>query len=81
MDTLDYRSLRNCVTGAMIGMFGSTYFVIYLLMFLIYHFPSPQESIPYALAVIAFGGGIAMWYLCIVFQNGFSAFHKEITTT
>ncbi|CAG8365789.1 unnamed protein product [Penicillium salamii] len=77
MDTLGYRNLRNYAIGAIIGMLGFSYFVIYLLMFLIFHFPSTQESIPYALAVIAFGGGIALWYLCVVFQNGFYALHKE----
>ncbi|KAK4983866.1 hypothetical protein LTR66_008683 [Elasticomyces elasticus] len=76
MDTLGYRNLRNYAIGAIIGMLGFSYFVIYLLMFLVFHFPSTQESIPYALAVIAFGGGIAVWYLCVVFQNGFNAFHK-----
>jgi hypothetical protein len=80
MDTLDYRNLRNCAIGAIIGMLGFSYFVIYLLMFLVFHFPSTQESIPYALAVIAFGGGIAVWYLCVVFQNVFNAFHKEEAT-
>ncbi|CAG8291321.1 unnamed protein product [Penicillium salamii] len=44
---------------------------------LVFHFPASQESIPYALTVIAFGGGIALWYLCVVIQNGFSAFQKE----
>ncbi|KAI3094761.1 hypothetical protein CBS147333_9935 [Penicillium roqueforti] len=77
MDTLGYRNPRNYAIGAIIGMLGLSYFVIYLLMFLIFHFPSTQESIPYALAVIAFGGGIALWYLCVVFQNGFYALHKE----
>ncbi|CAG8879708.1 unnamed protein product [Penicillium salamii] len=76
MDTLGYRNLRNYAIGAIIAMLGFSYFVIYLLMFLIFHFPSTQESIPYALAVIAFGGGIAVWYLCVVFQNSFNAFHK-----
>jgi len=80
MDTLDYRNLRNYVIGAIIGMLGFSYFVIYLLMFLVFHFPTSQESIPYALVVIAFGGGIAVWYLCVVFQNGFRAFHKEEVT-
>ncbi|CAG8130730.1 unnamed protein product [Penicillium nalgiovense] len=47
---------------------------------MIFHFPSSQQSIPYALAVMAFGGGSAFWYLCVVFQNGFSAFQKEKMT-
>ena len=80
MDTLDYRNLRNCAIGAIIGMLGLSYFAIYLLMFLVFHFPTSQESIPYAITVIAFGGGIAVWYLCVVFQNVFSAFHKEQST-
>ena len=29
---------------------------------------------------MAFGGGIALRYLCVVFQNGFRAFHKEEST-
>ncbi|OQE71582.1 hypothetical protein PENNAL_c0103G03513 [Penicillium nalgiovense] len=70
MDTPDYRNLRDCAIGVIIGMLGFSYFVIYLLIFLIFHFPSSQQSIPYALAVMAFGGGSAMWYLCVVFQNG-----------
>ncbi|CAG8891190.1 unnamed protein product [Penicillium salamii] len=63
MDTLDYRNLRNCAIGVIIGTLGFSYFVIYLLMFLIFHFPSSQQSIPYALTVMAFGGGSAIWYL------------------
>lgn len=77
MDTVDYRNLRNYAIGAIIGILGFSYFAIYLLMFLLFHFPTSQESIPYALTVIAFGGGIALWYLCVVFQYGFSALHKE----
>ena len=77
MDTLDYRNLRNCAIGVIIGTLGFSYFVIYLLMFLIFHFPSSQQSIPYALTVMAFGGGSAIWYLCVIFQNCFSAFQKE----
>ncbi|KAI3091723.1 hypothetical protein CBS147333_10295 [Penicillium roqueforti] len=80
MDTLAYRNLRNYAIGAIIGMLGFSYFVIYLLVFLVFHFPASQESIPYALTVVAFGGGIAVWYLCVVLQNGFRAFHKEEST-
>ncbi|CAG8906900.1 unnamed protein product [Penicillium nalgiovense] len=77
MGTLDDRNLRNCAIGVIIGTLGFSYFVIYLLMFLIFHFPSSQQSIPYALTVMAFGGGSAIWYLCVIFQNCFSAFQKE----
>lgn len=80
MDTLDYQNLRNHAIGAIIGMLGFSYFVIYILMFLVFHFPASQESIPYALTVIAFGGGIAVLYLCVVLQNTFSAFHKKEST-
>ncbi|CAP87231.1 hypothetical protein PCH_Pc24g03230 [Penicillium rubens Wisconsin 54-1255] len=80
MDTLDYQNLRSCAIGAIIGTLGFSYFVIYLLMFLIFHFPSSQQSIPYALAVMAFGGGSAIWYLCVIFQNGLSAFQREKMT-
>ncbi|CAG8002367.1 unnamed protein product [Penicillium salamii] len=80
MDTLDYRNLRNCAIGVIIGTLGLSYFVIYLLMFLIFHFPSCQQSIPYALAVMAFGGGSAIWYLCVISQNGLNAFQKEKMT-
>ena len=80
MDTLDYRNLRNCAIGIIIGTLRFSYFVIYLLIFLIFHFPSSQQSIPYALAVMAFGGGSAIWYLYIIFQNSLSAFHKEKIT-
>ena len=61
-------------------MLGLSYFVVYLLLFLIFHFPSTQESIPYALAVIAFGGGIALWHLCVVIQNGFCVLHNKTKT-
>jgi hypothetical protein len=80
MDTVDYRNLRNYAIGAIIGILGFSYFAIYLLMFLVFHFPTSQESIPYALTVIAFGGGIAVWYLFVVLQSGLSAFHKEEST-
>ncbi|OGE46515.1 hypothetical protein PENARI_c214G05478 [Penicillium arizonense] len=77
MNTLDYQILRNCAIDIIIGMLGLSYFVVYLLLFLIFHFPSTQDSIPYALAVIAFGGGIALWYLCVVIQNGFRVLHNQ----
>jgi hypothetical protein len=80
MDTLDYHNLRNCAIDIIIGMLGLSYFVVYLLLFLIFHFPSTQESIPYALAVIAFGGGIALWHLCVVIQNGFCVLHNKTKT-
>jgi hypothetical protein len=80
MDTVDYRNLRNYGISVIIGILGFSYFAIYLLMFLVFHFPTSQESIPYALTVIAFGGGIALWYLCVVLQGGLSAFHKEEPT-
>ncbi|CAG8113515.1 unnamed protein product, partial [Penicillium nalgiovense] len=80
MDTLDYQNLRSCAIDVIIGTLGFFYFAIYLLMFLIFHFPSSQQSIPYALAVMAFGGGSAMWYLCVIFQNSFSAFQRDKMT-
>ncbi|CDM32571.1 unnamed protein product [Penicillium roqueforti FM164] len=66
--------------GIIIGTLRFSYFIIYLLIFLIFHFPSSQQSIPYALAVIAFGRGSAIWYLYIIFQNSLSAFQKEKMT-
>jgi hypothetical protein len=39
-----YRNLRNCAIGVIIGTLGLSYFVIYLLMFLIFHFPSSLEA-------------------------------------
>lgn len=80
MDTLDYQNLRKCAIDIIIGMLGLSYFVVYLVLFLIFHFPSTQESIPYALAVIAFGGGIALWYLCVVIQNVFRVLHNKKKT-
>ena len=80
MDTLDYRNLRNYAIGIIVGILRFSYFIIYLLLFLIFHFPSSQQSILYTLAVIAFGRGSAIWYLDIVFQNSFSIFQKTKVT-
>lgn len=60
IDTLDYRNLHNYAIGIIIDTLRFLYFVIYLLIFLIFHFPLSQQSILYALAVIVFSGGSAI---------------------
>lgn len=80
MDALNPRNLRDCALGTIIGTFGFSYFAIFLLQFLLFHFPLSQGYIPCALAVIAFSVGIVLWYLCTVFHHVFSAFHDESTT-
>ncbi|KGO67533.1 hypothetical protein PITC_094580 [Penicillium italicum] len=37
MDTLGYRNLRNYAIGTIIGMLRFSYFMIYLLIFLIFY--------------------------------------------
>ena len=77
MTAITSRNLRDRVIGATISCFGFAYFSIFLLQFLLFHFPSSQESIPEALAVIAFGGGISLWYLGVLFHQFFPVLHNE----
>ncbi|KAJ6134790.1 hypothetical protein N7523_001112 [Penicillium sp. IBT 18751x] len=77
MTAITSRNLRDRIIGATISCFGFAYFFIFLLQFLLFHFPSSQESIPEALAVIAFGGGISLWYLGILFHQFLPVLHNE----
>ncbi|KAJ5651615.1 uncharacterized protein N7484_005338 [Penicillium longicatenatum] len=55
MNAINPQDLPDRVLGAIISGFGISYFFVFLLQFLLFHFPSSQEAIPEALAVIAFG--------------------------
>lgn len=76
MDATNSRNLRDRVIGATISCFGFSYLFIFLLQFLLFHFPSSQETIPEALAVIAFSVGITLWYLGVVFIQVFRTFYS-----
>lgn len=67
------QDLPDRVLVAIFSGFGLSYFVVFLLQFLLFHFPSSQEAIPEALAVIAFGVGVTLWYLGVSSDENFTA--------
>ncbi|KAJ5654986.1 hypothetical protein N7490_001989 [Penicillium lividum] len=79
MNAINPQDLPDRVLGAIISGFGLSYFIFFLLQFLLFHFPSSQEAIPEALAVIAFGVGVMLWYLGVFFHQLFRTFHERST--
>ncbi|KAJ5642663.1 Hly-III-related protein [Penicillium lividum] len=63
----DTQNRRDCAMGAITSIFGLSYFFLFVLQFLLFHFPSSQDAIIGALAVIFFGAGVIVWCLCSLF--------------
>ncbi|KAJ5938367.1 hypothetical protein N7466_001501 [Penicillium verhagenii] len=78
MNAINSYDLPDRVLGAIISGFGLSYFIVFLLQFLVFHFPSSQNDIPEALAVIAFGVGVILWHLGVFFHRIFCTSHERL---
>lgn len=56
-------NLRDCLVITLIGIFGVSYFSLFAVQYLIFHFPSTPADIVKALSVIFFAIGVICWYL------------------
>lgn len=72
----DSQNRRDCAMGAIISTFGLSYFCLFVLQFLLFHFPSSQDAIIGALAVIFFGAGVILWCLSSLFSCIFGTFQS-----
>lgn len=70
-------NIRDSALVAATGIFGISYFSIYVLQFLIFHFPSSQSEIINALLVIFFGAGVILWCLSGLIHCIIHAFHGD----
>lgn len=56
-------NIRDSALIAVTSIFGISYFSLFVLQFLFFHFPSSQSEIINALAIIVFGAGVIVWCL------------------
>ncbi|KAF3403984.1 hypothetical protein F1880_010322 [Penicillium rolfsii] len=74
MASLQPERLRDCAIVATINLFGASYFLLFLVHFLIFHFPSSPEVILKSLSVIFFCGGVIFWCLTSLIYRTIEAF-------
>ncbi|KAJ5240389.1 uncharacterized protein N7469_001980 [Penicillium citrinum] len=71
------QNVCDCILGLAVGVFGFSYFLIYVFQLFIFHFPSTPDSITDTLAVIGFGVGTALWYANVIYHQMIRVFQDE----
>ena len=61
--------LRDCAVITTINLFGSSYFSLFVLHFLIFHFPSTPEAILNSVAVLFFCSGVLFWCISSILYH------------
>lgn len=77
MSNPEIQSLRDSAVIIIIDLFGLTYFSLFVLQYLLFHFPSTPDAIINSLSVISFCGGGILWYLSSLFYRLISAFQGD----
>ena len=77
MATPEAQNIRDYAVIAIIKIFGLAYFSLFLLHFLLFHFPSSPGLIINSLSVIFFSGGVLLACLSSFIYRTLSAFHGE----
>jgi predicted membrane channel-forming protein YqfA (hemolysin III family) len=77
MPNYELQSLRDSAVITIIDIFGLTYFSLFVLQFLLFHFPSSPDAIINSLSVISFSGGGLLWYLSSLIYRTISAFQGD----
>ncbi|CAG8320861.1 unnamed protein product [Penicillium salamii] len=72
--------MRDGAIIAIINIFGISYSTLFVLQFLLFHFPSSPEMIMSSLSLISFSGGAILWHLSSLFYRAISAFNGKDTT-
>jgi predicted membrane channel-forming protein YqfA (hemolysin III family) len=61
MDNQQTERLRDCAVITIIHIFTSSYFLLFMLHLLLFHFPSTPEAILNSVAVLLFCAGVLYW--------------------
>ncbi|CAG8372271.1 unnamed protein product [Penicillium salamii] len=72
--------MRDGAIIAIINIFGISYSTLFVLQFLLFHFPSSPEMIMSSLSLISLSGGAILWHLSSLFYRAISAFNGKDTT-
>ncbi|CRL29512.1 Hly-III related [Penicillium camemberti] len=72
--------LRDCAVITTIHLFGSSYFLLFVLHFLIFHFPSTPEAILNSVAVLFFCAGVLFWCISTILYRILAAAAQGNTT-
>ena len=75
MSTIETQNLRDCAILSIISIFGLSYFSVFAVQHLLFHFPSTPDGIINALSVIFFSAGVITWYLSTLSWRVISLFH------
>lgn len=70
-------NIRDSALIAVTSVFGISYFSLFVLQFLFFHFPSSQSEITNALLVVFFSAGAILWYLSGLIHCIIHAFHGD----
>ncbi|CAG8945751.1 unnamed protein product [Penicillium salamii] len=73
MSNPEVQSLRDSAVIIIIDLFGLTYFSLFVIQYLLFHFPSTPDAIINSISVISFCGGGILWYLSSLFYRLISA--------
>lgn len=72
--------LRDCAVITTINLFGCSYFLLFVLHFLIFHFPSTPEAILNSVAVLFFCAGVLFWCISNILYRLVAAAAQGNTT-
>lgn len=70
-------NLRDCAVITLIGIFGVSYFSLFALQYLIFHFPSTPADIVKTLSVLFFAIGVIGWYLLSLSYRVIASIHED----
>jgi predicted membrane channel-forming protein YqfA (hemolysin III family) len=68
------QSVRDCVVLSIINVFGIFYFYLFMIHFLLFHFPSSPAEILVAMSVLVFCAGVIIWCLLSLVYRALHAF-------
>ncbi|CAG7951001.1 unnamed protein product [Penicillium nalgiovense] len=70
----DVQSMRDCAVLSIINVFGISYFYLFMIHFLLFHFPSSPAEIFVAMSVLVFCAGVIIWCLLSLVYRALHAF-------
>jgi predicted membrane channel-forming protein YqfA (hemolysin III family) len=70
-------NLRDCAIITLISVFGISYFFLFAVQYLIFHFPPTPADIVGTLSVIFFAFGVIGWYLLCLSYRVIASFHED----